>query len=169
MSITSQVAVPGYEGLYSVTDDGRVWSERAQRFLVSTPNPNGYPQVNLRNKYGKGITKAVHRIMAWAFFGIKDSTALDHIDGNRANNLLLNLRLCTPSQNQANSGLKKSNTSGFKGVRYMPERKKWRSRITLNGKEIHLGYFTDQFSAVKAYDEMTTQLNGVFARTNLVA
>jgi len=71
---------------------------------------------------------------------------LDHIDGNRANNKLNNLRIVTRQQNNFN----RINT---KGVSRLKKNGKWYAQIVLNGKKIHLGYFYLEEDAINAYKE----------------
>lgn len=89
---------------------------------------------------------------------------LDHIDGNRANNKLSNLREATQSQNCANAKLRSNNTSGFKGVYYHPKTGKWKSQIKKDGVSRHLGLFPTPEEAHKAYVKAAKELFGEFAR-----
>lgn len=75
---------------------------------------------------------------------------VDHIDGNKLNNRLSNLRMATRSQNEQNKGLRNHNTSGVTGVRFTKERGDWHAGIAVDGKRIHLGYFNSFDEAVKA-------------------
>lgn len=76
---------------------------------------------------------------------------VDHIDGNRLNNRKCNLRTCTPKQNQYNQGIRKSNTSGYKGVSWSKANCKWAARIRYKGKKVHLGYYDKVEDAADAY------------------
>jgi hypothetical protein len=91
---------------------------------------------------------------------------VDHINGNTLDNRRENLRICTNTQNQKNSKLSKTNTSGYKGVSWHIVENKWIARIRVNGKLIHLGYFDDILLAAKAYDEAAIKYNGEFAKGN---
>ncbi len=85
----------------------------------------------------------------------------DHKDGNGFNNQKNNLRNCTQQQNRFNSFNRNDNTSGYKGVCFV--NKKWRSRIGLNGKRIHLGYFNTKEEAYEAYKIAAKKYHGQFA------
>jgi len=78
---------------------------------------------------------------------------VDHKDGNKLNNLYKNLRSSTRSQNEQNKGLRKHNTSGVTGVRFVKERGDWHSGICIDGERIHLGYFNSFEEAVKIRKE----------------
>ena len=75
---------------------------------------------------------------------------VDHIDGNPLNNKRENLRVCTHQQNIMNQKLRVDNKSGIKGVAWDERREMWRARIHANGKDNHLGYFTNREEAKKS-------------------
>ena len=91
---------------------------------------------------------------------------VDHIDRNPLNNQKYNLRICTKSQNAINSKISKNNSSGFNGVYWQKDAKKWRARVKVNYKIIHLGYFDNKIEAAKAYNKATKKYFGEFARLN---
>ena len=66
---------------------------------------------------------------------------VDHIDGNRLNNTLSNLRICSKKQNEYNSKIRADNSSGFKGVSFDKRKDKYRAYINKDGHQYHLGYF----------------------------
>ena len=92
-------AVDGYEGLYSVSRDGQVWSHRKERFLCSGDNGKGYRFVHLfKNKQSSRFY--VHRLVASEFVDGKcEGKIVNHIDGNKSNNVAENLEWVTPSEN----------------------------------------------------------------------
>lgn len=92
---------------------------------------------------------------------------VDHINRNKLDNQKSNLRLCNSSQNNHNYSRPKNNTSGFKGVHWHKTNKRWTAKITIEGKNKHLGYFKDKVEAAKAYDKAALELFGKFASLNL--
>ncbi len=76
---------------------------------------------------------------------------IDHIDRNPLNNNIENLREVTKSENGFNRGKNKNNTSKYKCVTYMKDKKKWKAYIKINGKQKHLGYFMAPELAYEAY------------------
>lgn len=88
---------------------------------------------------------------------------IDHIDGNGLNNTKKNLRVCTPSQNVMNRGKPKNNTSGFKGVCFYKQTKKWMAQIMKEGQQIYLGSYNTSEQAYKAYCEACIKYHGEFA------
>lgn len=88
---------------------------------------------------------------------------LDHIDGNRMNNKIENLRECTAAQNQWNQKTSTRNTSGIKGVEWCEDKKLWRGVVTVAGNRCHLGYFKNSELARKAVYEFRELRHGEFA------
>jgi hypothetical protein len=89
---------------------------------------------------------------------------VDHIDGNGLNNTWSNLRLASGSQNCANTGIRSSNTSGYKGVHYYKRNKKWGAIIRDGGRSQFLGLFSTPELAHMAYCKAAAELHGDFAR-----
>jgi hypothetical protein len=101
----------------------------------------------IRVKIDKVVYHAQHII--WLLqTGRYPSREIDHKDGDTYNNRWKNFRLATTQENGRNRGVHKSNTSGAKGVDR--HKGKWRSRIIVDYKQIHLGSFYNFEDAVKA-------------------
>ena len=110
------------------------------------------------------VTYGEHRL-AWFYVnGIWPSGQIDHINGDKSDNRIANLRDASPGENQRNRGAMKSNTTGFKGVTYEPRRGKFKAAITHEGKQKNLGRFDTAYEAHKAYCEAANRLHGEFAR-----
>lgn len=91
--------IKNYEGLYAVTEDGRVWSYRAQKFLKPHDNGHGYMCGELC-KNGSRKPYKVHRIIAETFLDNPDNKPeVNHINGNRSDNRLENLEWATSKEN----------------------------------------------------------------------
>lgn len=88
---------------------------------------------------------------------------IDHIDGNKYNNRVENLRECLPSNNSMNIGVKKNNTTGFKGVTWEKARNKWRTRVCVQGKTVYSGRFDDIELAELVAVEARNKYHGPFA------
>lgn len=107
-------------------------------------NNNGYRQVRINDKI-----YMVHRLIYKIKHGF-DPDYADHIDGNPLNNKIENLRSVTHQENCRNQKKRKDNISGVTGVYWNKSRKKWRARLMVNSKELHLGYFENKKEAVNA-------------------
>lgn len=90
----------------------------------------------------------------------------DHINGDRLDNRLENLRVCTTTQNQQNRKMKKNNLCGYKGVSWDRTREKWVAKIRHDSHTRFLGYFEDPRDAAIAYDNAARERFGEFARIN---
>ena len=92
-----------------------------------------------------------HRVIWMLHYG-EFPTEIDHINQNKWDNRIENLRLCSRSENTGNVGLRSTNTSGFRGVWFVEHCQKWRACIKENGKSRHLGYFNTAEEASIAYN-----------------
>lgn len=165
--------VVGYEGLYEVSNLGRVRSvttkipgkdgrtcARKGRILKHTIGD--YARV-APSKNGVPATKKVCRLVAEAFFGPPLGRVVDHIDRNRLNDAASNLRWATVSENAMNSKRPINNTSGLKGVSWDKVNEKWLVVLTHQGVQRHIGRFCDKDAAHRAYMEHARALAGEFA------
>lgn len=89
---------------------------------------------------------------------------VDHINGNRLDNRRSNLRLATSSQQKMNR--RPTAASGYKGVRWHKQGKKWHARIKVDGKEVSLGLFDTAEDAARARDKASIVHHGPYARLN---
>ena len=103
-------------------------------------------------------TVYLHRII----MGDPEGFLIDHRDGNGLNNTRNNLRKATQAQNNRNSRISKTNTSGFKGV--SASGRKWRAVIHMNDKQRYLGVFDTPEAAHDAYRAASVCLHGEFGR-----
>lgn len=128
--------------------------------VAGTTQVDGYRRIMLYRKRYKA-----HRL-AWLLYYSEDpgDRQIDHIDGNRSNNAISNLRICLQHENSANVRIKKNNTSGTPGVSYHKKTGKWRAYIMRHRKQHYLGLFSRLKDAVEARDRAAVLLHGEFAR-----
>ena len=122
-----------------------------------------YASRNDRKVNGKRFTVQMHRVILNTPKGMQT----DHANHDSLDNRKVNLRICTRSQNQHNRVQHKNMTSKYKGVYWNKKYEKWRARIRINGKQIHIGYFKTEIDAGKAYDKVAMKYFGEFVCTNL--
>lgn len=103
----------------------------------------------------------LHRVIVDAPLGM----IVDHINGDTLDNRRSNLRVCTPSQNQLNTG-SKGGSSRFNGVSFSKQKGKWLAQFFLNGAAIYCGLFEREEDAARAVDRRKKELCGEFARLN---
>lgn len=81
----------------------------------------------------------------------ENSEETDHRNHDTLDNRRSNLRPCTRSQNQANRLAQRSNTSGFKGVSWASQNKKWQAQTSVKGSHVHLGHYDTKEEAYEVY------------------
>lgn len=97
------IDVKGYEALYAVDEAGNVLSKRTGKILKASTDKYGYEMVHLRNGKNSRSGK-VHRLVAIAFIpNPENKPTVDHIDGNKKDNHISNLRWATQSEQQLNA------------------------------------------------------------------
>ena len=92
---------------------------------------------------------------------------VDHINGNKLDNRKSNLRICTYTQNNINKCIQSNNKSGYPGVRWDERAKKWKVRITVNKKQLYLGYFINKEDVIKVRKQAEIKYFGEYRRKNL--
>lgn len=97
---------------------------------------------------------------------IMNANFIDHKDGSGLNNQKENLRVCNNTENSRNCKLTYNSTTGYKGVHWDKNNKKYQVEIMVNRKHIFLGRFVDIIEAAKAYDKAALKYFGEFARLN---
>ena len=105
----------------------------------------------------------IHRIVWVLNNGEFPEMDIDHINGNKMDNRIENLRLCTRSQNMSNRGKNKNNSSGFKGVSFCKQTGRWVAQITVDRKNKKIGRFDTKEEAADAYSKMAKEIFGEFA------
>lgn len=118
----------------------------------------GYKQISF-----KGKVYRLHRIIFLMHHGYMPDF-VDHIDGNKKNNRIENLRPTDKSKNNWNAKTRSDNTSGFKGVSFNKQSNRWFGYIMKHGKHIHLGSFKDPEAAHNAVVAARKELHGTYAR-----
>lgn len=107
-----------------------------------------------------------HRVIWLYVYGKLPKREIDHINCEKDDNRLCNLRKVTRSQNQWNAPLTIRNTSGYKGVCWATREGLFRANIRLGNKQVSLGYFKESEDAARAYDISALANFGVFSKTN---
>jgi hypothetical protein len=112
--------------------------------------------------YAKGWIDGKNIRMHRLILNVPTNTIVDHKDHNTLNNKKNNLRLCTQSQNCQNKRMQSDNSTGYKGVYLEKKTNKYRSKIRINGKLKHLGYYSTAIEAYTAYKTVAEKIHGEF-------
>lgn len=110
---------------------------------VGTLNPDGYRRIQYKNK-----VYMAHRVAWLLHYGSWPDKEVDHVDGNKLNNAISNLRCVHTKDNCKNRGVSKHNKTGHPGVQFDSATGKWRVQFRINKKNKHFGLFEDFNEAV---------------------
>ena len=158
--------IPGYEGLYQVSNLGRVkslpkeWTagkgslmKHNGKILKMHKDCKGYYTISFKlNKKSK--TYKVHQLVAMAFLNHKPcgmNLVVDHMNDVKTDNRVENLQIITNRENSYRTQVNYS--SKYKGVYWHKKANKWASYIYLDGKRKHLGLYIDEDEAAKVYKQ----------------
>lgn len=122
------------------------WNSRhAGKGAFTAPHNGGY-------KCGRIFRKAylAHRVAYAIHYGEWPEYEIDHLNGDRSDNRLTNLRAVSSKENSRNSSKRKNNTSGFTGVSWCKQLNKWGSHIRIDRKTLWLGRFDCKLDAIAA-------------------
>ncbi len=108
-----------------------------------------------------------HRLGWFYHHGEWPREQIDHINGDKSDNRLANLRLSSHSENERNRPKMRNNKSGHKGVSWHKGNQRWRAQITLHHNDIFLGYFATPEEAADTYNKAALKYHGEFAKIDL--
>ncbi len=136
---------PRPASMFASEQASRTWNTRyAGKEAFTSLDRKGYVQAGIFNKVYRA-----HRVI-WALVHGDADGHIDHINGNRSDNRLDNLRLVSRKENQRNQKLHSDNTSGVNGVSWKKNRGKWQAYCHIDRKYIHLGLFDTKTEAIAA-------------------
>jgi hypothetical protein len=171
--------VPNYEGIYQVSNLGNVKSLN-RKIVFYDKSINNIKQHNLKGKILKGRISGklngqyfavslnlnnkvkqykIHQLVAMAFLNHKPcgyNLIVDHINNDKFDNKLENLQLI--SQRENSYRIQGKYSSKYKGVSWCKNKKTWRARYRLKGKEILIGYYKNEYDAHLEYQKIISNL-----------
>jgi hypothetical protein len=131
---------------YLIYKDGKVWSKKSNKFL-KPQKERGYFRVGLYNGGKKQIFKKIHRLVAIHYIpNFENKKEVDHIDRDKTNNRIENLRWATRQEQNENRGIMKNNKSGHKYIGWNNHSKRWVVRF--HGKNKIQKYFKNKNDAI---------------------
>jgi hypothetical protein len=126
-------------------------------YVAGTVSANGYIIIKI-----KGKVYLAHRLIFLLHHGYLPAY-IDHIDGNKLNNRIENLREATKTENGLNQKIRVDSKTGVKGVTWHKTNKKYHAQLKVNGVIKHIGYFDDIDSASQAITQERNKHHGEFA------
>ena len=162
MENNNMVDIPNYEGLYKFDLDlNQVYGIKRNRYLKNHINNNRYYRVTLC-KNGKVKHFTIHRLVYMCNNPTEDISlfVIDHIDNNKLNNNIENLRKCCDSDNESNKKTMITNTTGYKNI----SKTKYGYKFQLYKKgKYHSKYFNNLQDAIEYRDIKVKEICGEFA------
>lgn len=152
--------IPLSQGKIALVDDADYERVSKHKWYANKDLNNYYAKRWSPTQNGKRRIIWMHRFIMSAPEGIE----VDHVNLVTLDNRKCNLRLCTRFQNARNQTLSSANTSGFKGVRFDKNRRKWRAEIYIHCERLFLGNFETRDAAVATYRQAALKYHGTFAR-----
>ena len=149
--------------IFDYKDGNLYWKERRGGKIVEGSKAGGYNPSGYFNVEINYVKYRLHRIIFMWHHGYLPKE-VDHINGNKLDNRIENLRAATKSQNLRNTGIRKTNSSGYKNVTWRKDNKTWAVALRYNGKPLHIGFFKDLELAGLVAEEARNKYHGKFAK-----
>lgn len=160
--------IVGYDN-YFISNFGNIKNNNTNIIKKPQQDNKGYYRVQLYKKTGNKNFR-IHRLVALYFIENPNNyTEVDHIDENKTNNNVLNLRWCSGSQNCHNRSKKKGDfTSTHKGVHFCKKKNKWIARTMINRKDYWIGAYKTENEAIVAVSNFveSNNLQKFYKQTN---
>ena len=153
------------KSLFTYRDGNLYWRVSLNRSIKIGSKAGSLKRIGYYKIGINGKTYLNHRLIYLYHYGFIPKQ-IDHIDNNKLNNKIENLREITNSQNHMNQKSHKNSASKYKGVSWYKRINKWRVQIQINNKNKHLGYFDDEINAAKVYNKKAIELFGKYACLN---
>lgn len=139
-------------------DTGMFHWRRTGKLAGNTSGDAGYRRIGI-----KGRIYLAHRL-ALLYVSGELPDEVDHINGNRLDNRLCNLRAATRSENASNVGLSRANRSGHRGVSWSARKRKWLVQVGARGRVV-TRYADDLEVAAQIAQSLRAELHNEFNRT----
>jgi mRNA-degrading endonuclease RelE of RelBE toxin-antitoxin system len=150
---------------YTIAENSEIYDTLNKR-VIKQSNSNGYKIVSLVNEEGNQKCPRIHRLV-FETFVLKDGETMpkeiDHIDNNRSNNQIANLRAATHQENLRNQQKRKDNTSGYKNI-YITKSGTYRVQIRISKDDRYIKTFKTLQEAIDDSIRIMDEHHRDFAR-----
>lgn len=130
--------------------------------VAGSVNNKGYITIGIDGKYHQA-----HRLAWFYVHGTFPPNGIDHINGVKSDNRLVNLRPATQSENNCNRGAITNSSTGWCRVSFDKPKGKYSACIRFNNKQYHLGYYDSPEIAAAVYAHVCQQVHGEFAKPDI--
>ena len=124
---------------------------------------DGYLYTTIKRRFCRA-----HRLAWLLTHGSMPVGQIDHINGIRDDNRLVNLRLASPGENSRNRARQRTSSAPYKGITQIPQTGRWQAQIKMQGRTIYLGQHDTAEAAHLAYCDASKRLHGAFSNTGTV-
>lgn len=155
--------IPLTQGQFALVDDEDFEYLNRHKWYALKSGKTYYARRNVVS-FGKRISILMHK----AIVSAPPGKEVDHEDGNGLNNQKSNLRTCTHKENTRNRFHNNTAESGFKGVYWNPNNKRWFVSVRTIAGLKHIGYFDDKTEAARHYNLASKEHFGKYAKYNKV-
>ena len=146
---------------YQIYKNGNIENIKTKKILKKNKNRNGYYTIRINNDSNIKKTLKIHRLLGLCFIknnNIKEKTEIDHIDRNKQNNKLSNLRWITHQQNCLNKNKYRNTKNYYRNIYYDEKRNNYRVQIRRKGKFILNQRVESLEEAIEVRDEYLEEL-----------
>lgn len=163
MAKVTELSVERWKSLFRYENGELYWKERGPARPVGRPagrlTRDGYVQVSYKGR----IYRRSHVVMVLHGFEIPEGFVVDHIDGNKSNDKIHNLRLATYVENSRNAKHRANSSAPYKGIT-LRKNGRWGASIFVGGQRRYLGSSTCPLTAHRLYCKAAKEYFGEFAR-----
>lgn len=133
------------------------------RLIINNWNCYGGYARTFSKVNGKLISESMHRVVMGI---IPEGLVVDHINGNKLDNRMVNLRTCTVAENSRNRKVSDNTKNTYLGVTFHKRDRRWQAQVRHKGIRYYCGYFKTEKEAAVAYDKKAKELHKEFANLN---
>ena len=160
--------LPLTRGMYAMVDEEDFARLRFWSWHVHVSDPGKLYASRTVEMGGRHYSRYLHHEVLGLEIPLQKGLVVDHKNGETLDCRKSNLRVCSRSENMANTGprLWRGKTSKYKGIYFCKRERRWIARFSWRGRHYQLGRFADEYTAVVIYNRAVCRTMGEFAYIN---